>query len=144
MAGGAYYLLVYEPTQTAQRAATVEGTVVATDIDTSTSDSGTTYGPVVEYEYRYEGRTYTNDNIELVGDPGFPTPGGAEEFLQSYAAGDTVTVHVDTEHPETSYLQRGSVGLFPYAIVAFLSLLGVLSVVALVGDLLGADWVDIK
>jgi hypothetical protein len=144
MAGGAYYLMVQQPTQTAQRADTVEGTVVATDIDTSTSDSSTTYGPVVEYEYRYAGQTYTNDNIRLVGDPGFPSPGGAEEYLQSYTAGDTVTVHVDSENPERSYLERGSVGLLAYGIVAFLAFLGGLGVVALVADLRGADWVDIK
>lgn len=144
MAGGVYYVAVQQPAQTVDNTATVEGTVVSTTIETTTSDTSTTYGPVVTYEYQYEGQTYTNDQIKLVGSVGFQSPGGAEEYLESYDAGDTVTVHVDSDDPSTSYLERGSAGLMIYGVIGFLGFIGLLSVVALVGDLLGVEAVDIK
>jgi hypothetical protein len=144
MAGGVYVLSIHQPTQTVERAETVTGTVTATSIDSQSTDSGATYAPVVTYEYRFDGATYTSTQIELVGSVGFQSPGGAEAFLQSYAAGDTVTVHVDPRNPTTAFLQRGSVGFLIYGVIGFLGFVGVLSVIALVGDVLGVGAIDIK
>jgi hypothetical protein len=144
MAGGTYYLTVHEPSQTMREAETVQGTVQSTDVESQTGDSGKTYVPVVTYEYRFEGDTYTNDRIELVGSVGFDSPHRAEEFLQSYRAGDTVTVYVPPGTPSNAFLKRGSVGGLVYGVIGFLGFLGLSSVFALVADLVGIEAVDIK
>jgi len=140
MAGGAYFVSIHQPTQTMNQAEVVEGTVTSTAVESQDD----TYVPVVTYEYQFEGETYTNDQIKLVGSVGFASPGGAEAFLESYAAGDTVSVNVVPQTPSKSFLERGSAGLTMYGIIGFLGLLGLFSVIALVGDLLGVEAIDIK
>lgn len=144
MAGGTYMLTIHQPTRTMQKAVTVEGTVTATDVVSGSTSRGSSYSAVITYEYRFDGQTYTNDDYALVGGPSFVSPRGAREFLESYTAGDRVTVYVVPQNPSNSFLKRGAVGLYAYAIMAGLVLLGLLGVVGLVGDLRGAEWVDIK
>lgn len=144
MAGGVYVLGVQQPTQAFDEAVTVDGTVQSAEVESGTSDTGVRYSPNITYQYRFDGQTYTNDDYVLVGGVSAGTPGTAEEVVDSYSVGQSVTVYVVPDDPSNSFLKRGSVGLFFYGILGFLGFLGVLGVVALVGDLLGAEWVNIK
>jgi len=144
MAGGVYYISIYQPTQTWQDTEPVEGTVQSTDVERQNTDNGFEYRPVVTYQYSYDGRTFTNDDFSLVGDASTEGPRGAEEKIEPYSAGETVTVEVVTTDPSRSYLERGSVGFKFYGIVVFLAFLGGVGVLALVADILGVDAVEIK
>jgi len=144
MACGAYYLAIYQPTQTWQDTESVQGTVESTDVVRESGENGPQFVPVVTYRYSYEGETYTNDDYSLVGGPAGETPGQAREALEPYSAGESMTVHVVSSRPSESYLERGSTGAFMYGIVGFLALMGGLSVFALVADLLGVEAVDIR
>jgi len=144
MAGGTYYLAIYQPTQTWQETEPVEGTVQSTEVVRESGEDGPHYVPVVTYEYTYDGQTYTNDEYSLVGGPAGETPGEAEDALEPYSTGESVTVHVVSSGPSESYLQRGSVGTLLYGIVGLLVFMGLFSVFALVADLLGVEAVDIK
>ena len=144
MAGGAYYLAIYQPTQTWQDTESVQGTVESTEVVQETGEDGPQYVPVVTYSYTYGGETYTNDEYSLVGGPAGETPGQARDALEPYSAGESVSVHVVSSDPSEAYLERGSTGIFMYCIVGFLALMGGLSVFALVADLLGVEAVDIK
>lgn len=144
MAGGAYYLAIYQPSQTWQGTEQVDGTVQSTEVVRESGENGPQFVPVVTYEYRYDGQTYTNDEYSLVGGPAGETRGAAEEVLEGYSAGESVTVHVVGSNPSESYLERGSPGTLLYGIVAFLGFMGGLGIFALVADLLGVEAVDIK
>ncbi|PSP34139.1 hypothetical protein BRC63_09545 [Halobacteriales archaeon QH_10_70_21] len=83
-----------------------EATVQSTDIDVKTDDDGDrSYRPVVTYEYTVDGETYTQDNV---------FPGGftrwdgsrswAENVVDRYEPGQTVTVHYRSGEPSNAYL----------------------------------------
>lgn len=143
-AGGVYVIGIQQPAQAWDSAETVEGTITATDVETSSSDAGSAYSPVVTYEYDFDGQTYTNDRLALLGGVGFETPSGAEDYLESFAAGDSVTVYVVPASPSESFLERGSAGLVIYGIIGFFALVGLLCLFAAVADLYGVEAVNIK
>lgn len=143
MAGGVYYVTIHQPTEELNRVETVDGTVEATDIDRETGDNGPTWSPVVTYTYTYEGESYTSDEFKHPGTTG-GSQSDAEETLSEYAAGDSVTVYVDPENPSFSFLVKGSVPVLMYPIVGFLGLMSLVGVFALVDDLLGLGFVNIK
>jgi hypothetical protein len=87
-------------------AATVEGTITSTSIETH-SNKGVSYTPQATFTYSYEGETYTASNVypgTLARD--FDTERAARAELDGYEEGATVTVYVPTDAPEKGYLQR--------------------------------------
>ena len=140
MAGGAWFLIIEQPSQAMENAdTTVDGTVVATNIERSVNSgegSQYNYDPEVVYRYSYEGETYTNDNIRP-GSEGrvYGSHSGAEDIIDRYPNGSTVTVHVNSEDPSQSFLQEESRQLNDYFPVALLALLGVVSLLSFLGVL---------
>jgi len=149
VAGGVYYVAVHQPNQTVQEAEQIEGTIVSTDIEVQSStdtSSGGDFAPVVTYEYTVDGETYTSDRYSLVGG-GLPTGvtrAEAGEHLEPYSAGQPIQVHVVPDDPTVSFVERGSTGGWIYALVGFFGLVGALGVFAIVDDLLGLGYANIK
>lgn len=128
-AGGVGYL-IYDIEQAASGYEKAEGTVLGTHVE---EYPGTETGqdlPVVEYRYTYEGKTYENDNV-FAGPSDQPDNSirgdgpSAEEVVDRFETGETVTVYVNPDDPRESYLiKRGpSNGL--YFMMAFFGLFAV-------------------
>lgn len=115
-AAGGY--LIYDQQQAVREAEQVEATVVDTDVRESTSsggtrNGGTSYYPVVEYRYTYDGQQYTNDNVFPGSSSRSTSRSRAEEIADEYDQGDTATVYVDPENPSESFLIQETDYLFP-------------------------------
>ena len=113
-AAGGY--MIYDQRQAVENADRVEATVVGTDVrEASGSDksSGTSYYPVVEYRYTYDGQEYTNDNVFPGSRSRSTGKARAEEIASEYDLGETVTVHVDPENPSESFLIQETDYLIP-------------------------------
>lgn len=123
---------------------TVEGTVVSAEIDrhrqTGHSGSGYVYDPAVTYRYSYEGKTYTSNNVHA--GPGSLSGYGdrskAQDVIDKYAEGSTVTVSLNPDDPSQSFLDEESPApLWGY--YAFTGI-GVLLVVLAVGGFLKSSF----
>jgi hypothetical protein len=99
----------YDYTQqsdTIDDAVAVNGTVTETDVETVTSKRSTSFEPVVGFEYRYQGQTYTSHRV-------FPTMSSvkyddrskARAVVQSYETSETVTAYVDPAEPAHAFLE---------------------------------------
>jgi hypothetical protein len=114
VAGG--FLGPFSTYQEVQSHETTEATVVSSGMESATEqDDGETE---VEYEYAVDGTSYTDNRIfhssqveneagELRGKE-FDGQGAAQDVLDRYQEGDTVTVYYDTDDPEVSYLEDPS------------------------------------
>jgi len=83
-----------------------EATVQSTDIDVKTDDDGDrSYRPVVTYEYTVDGETYTQDNVFPGGFTRWDgSRGWAQDVVDRYEPGDTVTAHYRPGEPGNAYL----------------------------------------
>ncbi|AXG05972.1 DUF3592 domain-containing protein [Haloplanus rubicundus] len=87
-------------------AATVEGTITSTTIETHSND-GVSYTPRATFDYTYRGENYTSSKVypgPLARD--FDTERAARAELAGYEPGTAVTVYVPTGSPEQGYLER--------------------------------------
>ena len=73
-------------------------------------DEKTVYSPSVEYNYTYENKTYSGDDITASEvQINYASRGKAESLLEDYPEGENVTVYLDSRNPEDSFLEkRGS------------------------------------
>lgn len=97
----------------------IEATVVNShvQVDEGTGTEADSYYPVVEYEYTYDGQTYTSDNV-------FPGVGSsstslsrAREIVDDYQQGDQVTAYVNPDDPQEAYLIEETDSLFHFAFI---------------------------
>lgn len=85
--------------------AEVTGTVVYSDVDSSSSRRGGVDHYIdIEYEYLYNGSKYVNDNIKPGSTESSVNKGTAEEFVSNNSEGDSVTVYVNEDDPSSSWL----------------------------------------
>ncbi|ELZ13705.1 hypothetical protein C479_02631 [Halovivax asiaticus JCM 14624] len=113
----------------------VDATVLTSEVydaepgDAPNDKTDDEYRPLVEYEYAYEGETYTSEDLcPGTGEGCVPegnTPDAAEAFLEDYSEGETVTAYVQPDDPDISYLVDGGLPL------EYLALAGVGAVVSI-------------
>ncbi|WP_254840598.1 DUF3592 domain-containing protein [Natronomonas marina] len=139
-----WQLVIAAPSAAAENADTqVEGTVVDTELARGTADCGearsTTYSPSVTYRYTYEGTTYRSENLY----PG-PSEGTAycdrseaQAVVDRYPEGSTVTVHIDGDRPDRSFLETEPIEWNDYVPVAFPLLFALMGLIGLVKELTG-------
>ncbi|MCU4743642.1 DUF3592 domain-containing protein [Natronoglomus mannanivorans] len=88
-----------------ENAIEVEATIVETDIDRQTGD-GTRYYPAIEFEYRYDGTTYSSSNLNPADSrSSHSTRSSAQSVVDQYPEGDTVTAYVPPSEPEGAFLE---------------------------------------
>lgn len=97
-----------------ENAVEIEGTVQNTAIDEDVdrrdrNDDGvrereTSYRPIVNYTYAYEGTEYASDSVFSGPEQRFGNREKAADITDRYAVGDTVTVYVNDENPSRAYL----------------------------------------
>jgi Protein of unknown function (DUF3592) len=89
-----------------------DGTILATEVLTEESRSGTgrnasttySYRPVFRYAYRVAGRSYEGSAFELNNPASYGEPEEAEAVLADYPVNGKTMVHYDPEAPETAVL----------------------------------------
>lgn len=82
----------------------VDGTVISSEAEKDSSRRGVSYDPNIEYEYTYNGQTYSNDNVKPGAGSVSMSRSEAESLVSNYSEGDVVTVYIDAESPSTSWL----------------------------------------
>lgn len=82
----------------------VDGTVTSSEVERDSSRRGVSYDPDIEYEYSYNGQTYSNDNVKPGAGSISMSRSEAESLVSNYSEGDVVTVYIDAESPSTSWL----------------------------------------
>ena len=88
----------------------VQGRVLKSEFGESDkigSGSGSSYAPVVEYEYTVNDVLYTHDHIEVGGNTA-ATSGSAKKRAATYPVGSEVTVYFDSEDASNACLERRS------------------------------------
>ncbi|MFB6193913.1 MAG: DUF3592 domain-containing protein [Halobaculum sp.] len=92
--------------------------------------------PALGFEYEYEGETYESDNkyppSEGI-DRRYESAAAAEEYLDGYAEGDTVTAYVDPDDPSEAFLETETNDLRNLGVTAVggvMALIGLAGVVA--------------
>lgn len=86
-------------------AVAVEATVHNTSLTEDISRGSTSYDVSVEYTYEYQGTNYTSDEL-YPGAKSYDTESAAEDELESYSPGDTVTAYVDPAAPGDGFLKK--------------------------------------
>lgn len=112
---------------------TTTGTVVRSELNRSTSLTGPsrtpnrTFGARIEYNYMVGTRVYRGTTISVGGTFDTSSNDRAQEWLDKYPLGATVTVSYDPTHPEICCLEHShEAALFGYLIGAVFALLGLL------------------
>ena len=106
-----------------------QGRIIRSELETVRLSPGakrgatvTAYRPLVEYEYRVEGRDHRSRRVRL-GATRSTTQERAGTELGRFAIGSTVQVHYDPADPERALLDT-RVGLLPYTALIGLLFLG--------------------
>lgn len=87
-----------------------------------------TFKPEITYEYEYDGKTYTSDTVFPGGNYDSRDEESVRRLVDNHNVGDDVTVYVDPDDPESSYLVEGELRTAMLFVVA-----GVVIVAAGVG-----------
>jgi len=138
MTAGAVGWIDYQNTQDdLDNAVAVDGTVLETSIEENErevdrDDDGvyegteTEYGPVVEYNYTYEGEQYTSTSVYPGSERSFDTRDEAANVTDRFAAGESVTVNVNADDPTRTFLLAEEGSLVLLAITTGVALLGLI------------------
>ncbi|MEL6526937.1 MAG: DUF3592 domain-containing protein, partial [Chloroflexota bacterium] len=107
---------------------TVAGTIVTSDVLDVSDTSGTRFTGQVVYSYTFEGETYENDAINLLGNLLVRNEADAAQMVVPYPVGAMVDVYVNPDNPSESVLDRslsgGLQGLIGFGAMMLLLSLG--------------------
>src|SRR5438552_1499590 len=112
--GTAFFLLIFAAINIiralqAQNWPTAPGVVISSYMGSSrSSDSGTSYRAVVQYQYQVADRAYTGDRLAFGSRNMYGGYGGAQRTLQRYPAGTQLQVRYDPNKPQNSVLEARS------------------------------------
>ena len=110
----AYRIAVWKP---------VTATVVSSNVGSVRGDKGTSYKPVVVYNYTYEGNPYQGAAVTPINISA--SEGWARSIADRYRPGDVTTAYVNPGNPYDAFLLR-QVSLMPLIFVAMPVFLGLL------------------
>lgn len=82
----------------------VSGTILKSEVKFDWED----YRPIIEYEYRVDGKSYRGDKIVIGPRIQFNWKGPASRLVERYPVGLKVTVYVDPHNPRRAVLQTGT------------------------------------
>tara|TARA_B110000003_G_scaffold268715_1_gene298727 strand:- start:1265 stop:1780 length:516 start_codon:yes stop_codon:yes gene_type:complete len=84
-----------------------EGVVVSAEMERYTSsDSGTTYGAEIEYEFQFEDQLISGSRVKF-GEIKTSDPGDARKYLNKYKVGNKINVYYDPNDLYESVLEPG-------------------------------------
>lgn len=97
----------YQQSQAIDDAVAVDATIVETDISREDGGrrSGPSYDVTVEFTYQYQKTTYTGTQL-YPGEKSYESESAAEDALEPYGAGTTVTAYVDPAAPSSGFLKK--------------------------------------
>ncbi len=85
-------------------AVSVEATITGAEIE-ECGRRGVEYDPVVTFDYRYEGRSYTGDDLRPGDVSSCFSPSEARSRVEPYTVGETTTAYVDPAAPGEAFLE---------------------------------------
>jgi hypothetical protein len=119
-----------QQSQAVNNAVPVQATITDAHVDRMDGGRGIDYEPEIQYTYRYQGETYTSDQV-------FPSTGvrtysdrsRAESVVGAYEPGTTAGAYVSPDDPGDAYLirERTPLPLRAIAVGGFLSAIAVLA-----------------
>jgi uncharacterized protein DUF3592 len=93
----------------------VSARVLSTDIKAVRGDKGTSYAPVVRYQYSWDGAQYVSDGVQPISESA--SWGWAERLRARFQPGQIVTAYVNPRQPARAFL-IDKVSLLPLLFVA--------------------------
>ena len=109
------------------------GTIILSKIGSNSSQTGTsytankTYAASIKYHFKLGSRIYTGNTICLGGVLNTSFKSRAEEPMEKYSKGETVTIYYNSANPKINCLERhGEIALFGYLIGGGMALFGLL------------------
>jgi Tfp pilus assembly protein PilV len=122
---GAAGYMAYSQQQSLSSGVQVEATVESKEVIMDSSKRGDGYTPHVTYTYTYNGTQYTSDNLRPgIGTAVSDTRAAAEDRIDQYNVGETITAYVVQGSPSKSYLKKKSSPLPPIFGIVGLFLIG--------------------
>ncbi|EMA12297.1 DUF3592 domain-containing protein [Haloarcula marismortui] len=119
-----------QQSQAVDNAVAVQATITDSSVDRMDGGRGIDYEPEIQYTYKYQGETYTSEQV-------FPSTGirtysdrsKAESVVESYEPGTTARAYVSPADPDDAFLirERTPFPLRAIAVGGFLSVIGVLA-----------------
>jgi hypothetical protein len=124
-----YTLLQLRHAAASERWPSVEGRILASSVRTRHRvKHGPVYEPDVKYEYRVGDTAHRADRVQFV-QRSFPWEDQAQEVVDRYPVGATVTVRYDPQRPKRAVLEPGRPhGSLPFVVLAaelFVTILGI-------------------
>lgn len=99
-----------QQTEAVRDSVQVNATITALSIDTesgTSSNPGTEYDPVVEFEYTYNGTQYTGTQLYPAAiEQTYETRSAAESALEEYEQGAQTTAYVEPDEPSNAFLRN--------------------------------------
>jgi hypothetical protein len=84
----------------------VEATITAAGIEACPGERTTDYHPAVAFDYRYEGASYTGDDLRPGDAFSCHDRSTAASLVDPYTVGETTTAYVDPAAPDEAFLER--------------------------------------
>ncbi len=94
-----------------------EGVILSSDIYTESGEHGTMYKANIVYQYQVNGINYTSDDVST-GHLSSSDRNYAQQTVNKYYVGKTVTVFYNPKDPSNAVLEPGAT-IFPYIIILF-------------------------
>jgi hypothetical protein len=85
---------------------TVQGTVRSSEVAEVWHRKGRSYRADIKYDYRVGPTSYVGERVRVEGFS-LGLKGGAEKVVSRYPAGQAVTVHYESENPDSALLEVG-------------------------------------
>ncbi|MBM90132.1 MAG: hypothetical protein CMJ35_00765 [Phycisphaerae bacterium] len=102
-----------------ERYLSVPGVVVQSRVDARTDSDGTTYTPLVEYEFEVDGQSYRSDQHSMFVF-GTSMRKDAQRVIDRYPVGKDIEVHYDPDDPSEAVLDLSDRAI-PYVLLLFLT-----------------------
>ena len=99
-----------QQTEAVRESVEVDATITELDVETdsgTSSNPGANFDPVVEFEYTYNGNSYTGTKIYPADiEQNYETQSGAESAIEGYEQGTQTTAYVSPDQPGDAFLKN--------------------------------------
>ena len=108
-AGLAYWgWTVLQKAQASTTWPSVQGEILASDVNYWSDEDGDYYQPEVTFEYTVADRRYEASRINFSSDTSYNTNDDAQAVTNRYPVGQTIPVYYDPTEPDTAVLEPGA------------------------------------
>jgi hypothetical protein len=85
----------------------VDATITGKNVNSVITSGTSQFNPEVNFEYSYEGESYTSNNLyPASASKNYDTKSAAQSAMDEYEQGETVTAYVDPDSPGDAFLKN--------------------------------------